>query len=217
MDTSFPDPTKIATAVVTGQHDFDVPAFHTLFRSLPDIDFYLQDLANLVADTEQVFDQYDVLLFYNFHRPTPEGKARAMLERLGMSQQGIVVLHHALLAFPQWTLWRELVGIDGARFSAYDHDQTVHIEVADADHPITQGMASWTMIDETYTMADADPDNHILLTTDHPKNMRTVAWTRQYGRTRVFCCECGHDRQTYVDPNFRALLRRGIQWAAGRI
>ena len=31
---------KIKTAVITGQHAFDVPGFHELFRSIPDIDFY---------------------------------------------------------------------------------------------------------------------------------------------------------------------------------
>ena len=32
---------KINTAVITGQHAFDVPGFHGLFRSIPEIDFYL--------------------------------------------------------------------------------------------------------------------------------------------------------------------------------
>ena len=38
---------KIKTAVITGQHAFDVPGFHGLFRSIPEIDFYLQDLETL--------------------------------------------------------------------------------------------------------------------------------------------------------------------------
>ena len=37
---------EIKTAVITGQHAFDVPGFHALFRSIPEIDFYLQDLEN---------------------------------------------------------------------------------------------------------------------------------------------------------------------------
>ena len=48
--------TKIKTAVITGQHAFDVPAFHALFRSLDEVDFYLQDLDNLAADTERVVE-----------------------------------------------------------------------------------------------------------------------------------------------------------------
>ena len=31
---------KIKTAEITGQHAFEVPGFHGLFRSIPEIDFY---------------------------------------------------------------------------------------------------------------------------------------------------------------------------------
>jgi trehalose utilization protein len=212
--TSLPDP--IRTAVITGRHAFDVPAFHALFRSMSEVDFYMQDLENLVADTERAFDQYDVFLFYNMHTATPEGKMRRMLERLGERPQGIFVMHHALLAFPEWPFWSRLCGIQD-RSLEYYHDQTLNVEVVDPTHPITQGMAPWTMVDETYLMNDAGQDSHILLTVDHPKSMRTIAWTRRFGKARVFCLESGHDRQTFVDPNYRQVVARGIQWVAGRI
>ena len=73
------------------------------------------------------------------------------------------------------------------------------------------------MIDETYEMASAGEENEILLTTDHPECMKTIAWTRTFGRARVFCLQSGHDDQTFVEPNFREVLRRGIGWAAGRL
>ena len=60
-------------------------------------------------------------------------------------------------------------------------------------------------------------DSHVLLTTNHPKSMRTIAWTRQVGQARVFCLESGHDRVTFADPNFQVMLGRGIAWAANQI
>ena len=93
---------KIKTAVVTGQHAFDVPGFHALFRSIPEIDFYLQDLENFARDAGNVRDAYEVVVFYNFHRETPANRIKESLEEFGESQQGIFVLHHAILAFPQW-------------------------------------------------------------------------------------------------------------------
>jgi len=60
-------------------------------------------------------------------------------------------------------------------------------------------------------------NSHVLLTTDHPKSMRTIAWARQFGQTRVLCAASGHDHETYADPHFRRFLARGIHWAAGRI
>ncbi|MDP6037964.1 MAG: ThuA domain-containing protein, partial [Candidatus Latescibacteria bacterium] len=93
----------------------------------------------------------------------------------------------------------------------------MRISVEDANHPITQGISDWEMIDETYLMAEPDAESHLLLTTDHPENMKSIGWTRQYNDTRVFCFQSGHDNQTWVDENFQTVLTRGIQWAAGRI
>lgn len=87
-----PDPAdgKIKTAVITGCHPFDVPAFHAAFRSLPEIDFYPQHMEEFAADEGDRRADYDVLLFFNFHQATPEGRGgrqdqqtRAALEQLG--------------------------------------------------------------------------------------------------------------------------------------
>ena len=73
------------------------------------------------------------------------------------------------------------------------------------------------MIDETYTMADAAASSEILLTGEHPKSMKTIAWARQHSKSRVFCLQSGHDDQTWQNANFREVLQRGIQWVAQRI
>ena len=62
------------------------------------------------------------------------------------------------------------------------------------------------------------PTCQILLTTDHPKmTMKAMAWTHLFKKARVFCLQPGHNNDSYADPNFRVLLSRGIQWAAGRL
>ena len=126
------------------------------------------------------------------------------------------MLHHALLAYRGWSLWNDLVGVHD-RGLGYYHGQDLHVHIADKEHPITHGLEDWTMVDETYTMADAGPGNHILLTTDHPRSMRTLAWTRRYKNSRVFCLESGHDNKAYSNLYFQQTLSRGIQWVAGII
>ncbi|MFH1086822.1 MAG: ThuA domain-containing protein [Chloroflexota bacterium] len=202
-------------AVITGQHVFDVPGFQALWRSLPGIKAYIQDLDNWAADEGRVRAAYDALVFYNYHRQGPEGRVRAALEALGETPQGVVLLHHAILAYPNWPLWAKLTGIAERSFKYY-HGERLNIHVADADHPITQGLTDWQMVDETYLMADASADSRVLLTTDHERSMHTIAWTRQYGQARVLCLESGHDNETYVDASFRAVLARGVRWAAGQ-
>ncbi len=217
-------PGGVTCAVITGGHAFDVPHFHQLFRSLDGIDAYVQTLEDWVADCAGVRETYDVVLFYNMHRETPAedekhwGKrCRDALESLGRTGQGVLVLHHGILAWPEWDVWAEMVGIPERRFETYHHGQTVPVHVEDAGHPVTEGLADWTMVDETYEMADAGEGCHVLLTTDHPKSARTLAWTRSHGKARVFCLESGHDNETWVDPNFRRVLQRGVQWCAGRL
>jgi hypothetical protein len=165
---------------------------------------------------------YEVLLFYNMHKRTPaeeDGKFEAamkeMLEGLGDGEQGIFLLHHALVAFPDWSLWRELSGMPQRGNAPYAFDQTVRIDVADTEHPITATLEPWDIVDETYIIDDADEDSHILLTTDHPQSMKTIAWTRTFGKARVFCYQTGHDNQAFTNP-VRTVVGRGIQWLAGR-
>lgn len=214
---------KIKTAVVTGEHPFDVPALHTLFRDIPLVDFYPQHLDDFVADWGKMRQEYDVVVFYCFHQATPgqeqgwwqQGRREA-LERLGEASQGVLVLHHALLAFPDWPLWSAVCGIADRSFS-YHGGQTLGIEVVNAQHPITKGLTAWTMMDETYMMQDAGAASEVLLTTAHPLSMHTLAWTHHYRNARVLCLQSGHDSLAFANPSFRAVVAQGIHWLAGRI
>ena len=66
----------IRVAVVTGKHTFDVSGFQQMFDSMSNMEFYLQDLENFVADAGRYNDKYDVVLFYNFHQQTPVADER---------------------------------------------------------------------------------------------------------------------------------------------
>lgn len=212
----------IRTAVVTGQHPIDVRAFNQLFRTLPEVDFYPQHLDDFGAASEEERRWYDVVVFYHFHQATPgaeqgwwETGIRAAIEGLGETDQGILVLHHAILAFPDWPLWSELCGIRDRRFG-YHPGQTLRINVADSEHPITRSLPDWEMVDETYTMADAGDGSEILLTTEHPLSMRTIAWARRFRNARVLCFQSGHDGAAFTHPQVRTVMARGIRWLAGR-
>ena len=89
--------------------------------------------------------------------------------------------------------------------------QTLQVQVANRDHPITRSLTGWTMGDETYTMAEAGPSSEILLTVAHPRSMRTLAWTRQFKQSRVFCFQSGHDNVTWANPAFPEILQRGLR------
>jgi len=213
---------KIRTAVITGRHPYDLANFYAIFKNVPEIDFYPQHTEDFISDTGKSQIHYDVLVFYNFHQETPGNEqnwwdrgTKEVLGQLGETPQGIFLLHHAILAFPKWDMWSDICGIKDRKFSYYT-DQIVKTE-PNQKHPITSGLSSWEMIDETYVTNEPDDDSEVILYTDNPKSMKAIAWTRQYKNSRVLCYQSGHDNQSYSNENFRTVVSRGIQWLAGRI
>lgn len=214
----------LMVAVITGGHWYDVPAFTRMWRALEGIEAFIQPLEDWAVDNGRVRTRYDVTAFYNMHQPTPapdakgtEGRIRQAIEALGTTEQGLVVLHHALLAFPQWRLWSDLVGMPDRAFKTYAHGVRMPLRVVDPEHPITRGLTSFEIVDETYDMPDCAPDNHLLVDCEAPGSLKTIAWCRAHGRSRVFCYQGGHDRTAFEHPGFRQLVERGVKWAAGAV
>jgi type 1 glutamine amidotransferase len=206
---------RITAAVITGGHYFDVPGFHRMMRNLDGIDAYIQDMENFVADVGKVTEAYDVIVFYNMHEGMPNPKAAKALEQIVSTGQGIFLLHHALLAYRDWDFWSDLVCIQNRHEFDYYHDEEIKVNITGQEHPVTQGLTNWTMVDETYTMHE--PTNcDILLTVDHPRSMKAIGWTHQFQSAKVLCFPCGHDNQTYADPNFRRVIDQGIRWCSGQ-
>ncbi len=140
----------LKVAVVTGGHAYDVINFHALFRSLSGIDAIIQHMDDFACSSRAARESYDAVLFYimlpkaptNEGLPWYSGRPKDALEQLGATKQGIFVLHHAILAYPDWPVWSDIVGIENRKFG-FHINQRLHVQVADATHPITQGMQSW--------------------------------------------------------------------------
>lgn len=214
----------IKVAVITGGHAYEVQPFHALFRALPGIDAYIQHLDDFTGSPQEVRDSYASIIFYIMPRTAPTddglpgycGKPKTALEHLGNPNQGIVLLHHGILAYPGWPVWDEIAGATGRILTSYQHGQHIAIKITEPDHPITRGLSPWTIEDETYLIPDFKPDGKVLLTTQHPSCWPAIAWVRKYRRARVFCYQSGHDQAAYTDPGFRAVLASGIHWTAER-
>ena len=147
----------IKTAVVTGNHEYDVLNFQRLFRELPDIDGYVQSLEDFATDPLGGWKRYDAVIFFNYHQDTPgsvggelDDAVACSLGELAAAETGIVLLHHAILCYPQWDVWEDLSGIPTRGATGSAADQTLRIDPTDTDHPITSGLTSWDMIDEYY-------------------------------------------------------------------
>lgn len=217
------DGKSLRVAVVTGGHAFDVPNFHRMLRQPPGVDAYPQHLEHFASSPEEVRNAYDAVVFYGMNQPMPvdegqphyAGEPKAAIERLVERGQGVVILHHALLAWKDWDLWHRLIGFENRNF-AYKEGLQLKVEVADDQHAVTQGLGPIEIVDEGYKLhGEYDGQGDVLLTVDHQDAMKMVAWARQHDKCRAFCLALGHDDLAWSTPGFREILARGIAWSAG--
>jgi hypothetical protein len=210
----------MAIAVVTGAHPIDVRGFQEAIECSTGSACVFQSLYEFGTDSPQARAAYDLVIFYHWHLPTPLAEpdewwqrgTREALEGLG-NGQGMIILHHSLVAFPEWDTWDLICGYRGRGNFTYHQDQIVHVELADPEHPITRGMSDFTIEDEVYSMRSPDPSMVTpILTTRHEMSMSTLAWAHMVKQSRVFCLQLGHGPTAYAHPSFREILGRASSW-----
>jgi hypothetical protein len=213
---------KIKVAVLVDFHPYDAINFQKMFESFGDCECYVQPLSLFVQDRDNKAS-YDTVAYYNMNKPAPKkGSAieKYFAEELGAGRQGAIFIHHALLSFEDWPPFTEICGLGdrgaGEKFK-YTQNQSVNAIIADAGHPITAGVADFSMIDETYVLDEPDiAGNRVLIRTDNETSVKSIAWTRQYKGSRVFCFASGHDDRAFANPGFRKVLHNAIRWTSGR-
>jgi type 1 glutamine amidotransferase len=223
------EPTKPIRVLLTiGGHDFQEAEFFAMWDRMPGVVYkkvMLPEAGGLLKPGLE--KDYDVVVLYDmFTGFTPEQKANfaALMKDSGI---GLLALHHSLNSHRDWPEYHAMIGgkwidkpetIAGKPYAAstYSHDEEVPVTVADPSHPITKGLAPFTIHDETYGGVYVAPDVHVLLKTDHPKNVPAVAWTKPYGKSRVVYLMSGHDAKAWANPAFRELIARGLRWVAKR-
>ncbi len=90
---------------------------------------------------------------------------------------------------------------------------TYEVNIKDHEHPITKGLKDFTVTSEQYYM-HVDPAIHVLATTNFGDVVMPVAWTKTYGKGRVFYCSVGHNAEATAKPEALELIMRGMVWAA---
>jgi len=219
------DGEKLKVAVITGGHGFEQEPFLDVFRAQEDIAFKHIPLEKgegfIDAD---VAGRYDVIVLYNMSATISEAHKQSLIDYIA-GGGGLVVLHHAMVNYPDWPDWSEIIG---ARYfqeptewqgeerpkSKYTHDVQMPVHVEDPDHPITRGVADFVIHDETYRKWLLYPDNHLLLSCDHPESDKAVGWTRPYNGNEICYLQLGHGPEAFANPNFRTLVAQAVQWAA---
>jgi type 1 glutamine amidotransferase len=171
--------------------------------------------------------KYD-LIIVNADRRDPEFKfTRSQQEALlawVKAGHGYVSIHGADNAAPDWIPeWREMLGGVFSHVGLPDSKTrkgTFLIKIADTKDPITQGVSDFELKDELYYKLQMKTEIEPLATTEYEGSTWPVAWTRTYGKGRVFHTPLGHrdfgpgKDDPLHNPSLQKLVVQGIGWVA---
>jgi uncharacterized protein len=188
----------------------------------------------VVTDDVAHFDKdklntYDVVVFCltTGEIKLSESQKAALLEFITSGKGGFVGIHSATDTFYQWPQFGEMLGgyFDHHPWGAGD---TVTIKNEQPKNPITLpwGDQPFELKEEIYQFKEPydRKKQDVLLSLDTTKTDMTkpnikrtdkdfaVAWTKTYGKGRVFYTSLGHNEAVWKDPRFQAHLMAGLQW-----
>jgi uncharacterized protein len=174
-------------------------------------------------------DYFDAIFFFGVREIDLDAQQRADLLRFVREDgKGFVATHAGATAFFSWPEFGEMLG---GRFDEHPwgiSEATVIVE--DRTSPISRHLpATFAVIDEHYQLKDFSRKNvHVLARLDPakldlkaPLVHRTdgdfaVAYTRTYGRGRVFYSTLGHPRELWDTPWLQKMYFEALMWSMQR-
>ena len=135
---------------------------------------------------------------------------------------GIAAWHGAAAAFRTSIKYHWLLGGSFLEHPAGEGvKHPYEVSIVDSSHEITRGVGDFRVASEQYYMS-VDPNNHVLAeTTFTGEHVPWIdgyripqAWTRTWGRGRVFYSAVGHDLDDLRNPDVTRLCAQGFAWAA---
>ena len=173
---------KIRLLIMSGSHPYQTNQFLQVFKDNPDVTFesvtHPHALAKLRPESAKNFD---VLVMYDYAREIT-GEEQADFLNFLKAGKGVLILHHAIAAYPHWPEYERILGgrfymqestiVNGVAKprSKARHGEHIPVHIADPNHPVTRGLQDFEITDETYFGYDVAPDSHVLLTTTHTNN-----------------------------------------------
>lgn len=155
-------------------------------------------------------DPFDLIVFYHTVGTISDAQKNGLLNWLA-GGKAYVGVHSAADSFRECPEYRAMVGGHFVTHPAYREYQ---VSVADPEHPITEGLTEFNVTDEQY-ITDYDPRVKILASALWKGDKMPVAWTKQWGKGKVFYLALGHDPQSCRAEAFATLVVRGCLWAVG--
>jgi len=206
---------KLEVLVIAGGHNYKTKPFQAIFDNYKDM------LCTFVVEKTggEAFDDidhwpYDAIVLYDYVKKPSDKQWDNFLKLLDRGV-GLTILHHAFKGYQIRPEFQKIVGF-ATTFNGTQEGVEMAIHVADADHPITQGLKDFIIDDELYKSYKIEPAMHALLTTETGLNGKVLSWVHTYRKSPVCYLQLGHGPSAYSNPTFVEYLGRAIRWTTGR-
>jgi hypothetical protein len=181
---------------------------------------------------DQSWQSADVMVFYCWGPQFWDAESFKPLDAFLARGGGLVIMHSAVIGDADTQGLADRIGFAwdsrGTKYRHGPHDVTFTggwppKSNAAAHHPITRGYSSplhvvdedyWPILAKTKGQGKGTGFPDVLATTPDDGDEWPVLWNLGNGGGRVFCTTLGHYTWTLDDPLARALILRGIGWAA---
>lgn len=90
------------------------------------------------------------------------------------------------------------------------------VEVSNKSHTLAGRLPKFNITDEFYILELKDNPLDIFLTSPWQGKPQPMAYTRTFGKGRVFYTAMGHDERAFRNTSFKIMAVRGLLYAAGR-
>ncbi|PTM60068.1 ThuA domain-containing protein [Desmospora activa] len=193
-----------------------------LSEVLKEIDFDVKITDSLEPLRQDDLTQYD-LIVPNWTQGTIEREQLQPLLEAVAAGTGLAGLHGGMgdsfrmevdYQFMVGGQWVAHPGNDGVEYQ---------VHILDPNHPLTEGMADFTVVSEQYYM-HVDPAVHVHATTRFPNAEgpyqtngevdMPVVWTKKWGKGNVYYCSLGHVAAIVRMPEVLQLMQKGMLWAS---
>jgi uncharacterized protein len=204
----------------TGQWDTEISTDPNIIRNTgkPGGGFTPLNLAN-----------FDAVVFASTtgELPLDDQQKKDLLAFVHDKGKGFVGIHAALDSNYNWPEYAEMIGgwFDGHPWGTFD----APVIVEDPSFPATRHFAkSFRIRDEIYQPKQWSRDKvNVLMRLDETRldltrpHLRAdhdwaIAWSKMYGKGRVFYSTLGHTKEAWNDPDVLTMYSEAIKWVLGR-
>ena len=156
----------------------------------------------------------DGIEFPNGHEGEPvvwmRPEQEAAVERFVLSGGAFLALHNAGWAYPWKDGYRRTLG---GYYIGHPPMARFHVEVVNAHHPVTVGVASYDIVDEQHILHfDYDRVAVLLVSQGQDGRGSVSGWAHEYGRGRVVYLPHGHTLEVIRHPANLQLLHNAARW-----